>query len=885
MGSNQVDIQCQKIAKGIDDLLELLNSDMIKRSLEIGTNHLSSDYYNLLNRLERSLDQYIKRDKSLFYIGFLGHFSSGKSSTINSILNLWGTPDERKRDQNPTDNGITLITNRKNRNYVIRSVRGGIVPVVVISVDDRILLDNTVIIDTPGSGDPLMLEEVVRDALPLCDLLLYCFSGASPLSSSDIPLLKEKEKNLKEIPTLFIVTRASEFKINNLQQVTENNIDHEKAQEVLHGLIVRMKGIFKSTNLTIDDFILIDSIDNYNISRLITLITEKSNPENVENAIKLHSHKINYYVRIANEIKNYFLNIITDQLQTIEEFVAKAQKNIDEYEKKTKIGTDTLNQNFSVILKNVNHVLDGAIGENVKVRDVLSTPLEFNEIDQVRSWKRSVISDIESIFIKELKDIENKISTKLYDVKEKVKQKLYSLSISEISISKTEFAEEFELLMKNIDLPTKVEFQFYHWYSDIFNRIKRFLETDRKTIILKNVESIFNRVHLKKPLESINQSISDANKNLSSIFQSYDAAVRMYRVAALANETKMFIRKLGLSEELDAQDSLNINIDESKEIAFHQIFNRYEQFINEFKSTCVNLEEQLKLIKVNLRDFELANSEKVTKLQENILVDFQNSINNNLNLLKQNMQSYYTEKIDSIQNEILIRETDKEKRLEKLRKLHMEKYVKRFVPAFLILIITVSMFYIFPKIDVFQNLSTAQEWLLGLLVNFCSFLFSLFYAKRNDKFPIEKLQLETSFEGDKRILINQIIESDYYDIHNKQISSFINTVKEQSSQLNRNNVSELLGTEISETLLENHTLIIQNEKHLKKAISDYTTQLEALKNILFVILNNEKINKSILLEQAEDIRRKRINPSFDLLFSTKTRISDVKDNIENVSFF
>ena len=86
MNEIKQDVQCRNILSGINSLLILLKEELIENILEITINAESKEYFNLLKRIERSVDQYVKRDKNLFYIGFLGHYSSGKSSSITHVL-------------------------------------------------------------------------------------------------------------------------------------------------------------------------------------------------------------------------------------------------------------------------------------------------------------------------------------------------------------------------------------------------------------------------------------------------------------------------------------------------------------------------------------------------------------------------------------------------------------------------------------------------------------------------------------------------------------------------------------------------------------------------------------------------------------------------------
>ena len=53
------------------------------------------------------MDRSNEREKNLVYIGLMGHFSTGKSSTINSLLDLEENSNKSRRvGQNPVDLSI-----------------------------------------------------------------------------------------------------------------------------------------------------------------------------------------------------------------------------------------------------------------------------------------------------------------------------------------------------------------------------------------------------------------------------------------------------------------------------------------------------------------------------------------------------------------------------------------------------------------------------------------------------------------------------------------------------------------------------------------------------------------------------------------------------------
>src|SRR2546426_12726506 len=97
MTTDDRDAQCLAILTGITELVDALSEPMVRQAVDLDRSNVSRRY-DLLLRLKDSLAQYAARSVDLFYVGLLGHFSAGKSSTINSLLNLWGQSEQRPVD-------------------------------------------------------------------------------------------------------------------------------------------------------------------------------------------------------------------------------------------------------------------------------------------------------------------------------------------------------------------------------------------------------------------------------------------------------------------------------------------------------------------------------------------------------------------------------------------------------------------------------------------------------------------------------------------------------------------------------------------------------------------------------------------------------------------
>jgi predicted GTPase len=235
----ETDIQAQSISAGLTKLQKLLEKPVAICALELGKNAAAAKEYDVLRRLHKSLLQYLERNGTLFYASVLGHFSAGKSSTINSLLDTWNSKHERLTDLNPTDTTITLITQEKNASSLAGVIKEGHVTIRLEPVDIP-FLEEIVLVDTPGTGDPQFIEEVARDFLPICDLILFVFSAASPLDKSDLPLLLELHQRLPFVPIHFVVTRTDELRANPDAPLTEGNLDARKTEQFLNTVVTRV---------------------------------------------------------------------------------------------------------------------------------------------------------------------------------------------------------------------------------------------------------------------------------------------------------------------------------------------------------------------------------------------------------------------------------------------------------------------------------------------------------------------------------------------------------------------------------------------------------------------------------------------------------------------
>lgn len=298
-----------------------------------------------LGRLRKSLEQYVERRGDLTYIGLIGHFSAGKSSLINSLLGAWSSQHERQTGLHPTDTVITLLTHHKNAGSLLGVSGGGSVPIRLQTLENDFLL-HLVLADSPGTGDPHLIEEMARDFLPICDLILFVFSAASPIDETDLPTLRELHKRLPFIPLLFVVTRADELRLDKQQPLTESNFNEPKAAEFLAETLSRISCLLESSQYTQTHFVLVDNSAQFRIPELKTELLRRADPFSPSSRIAVHGHKIHYYLTSAKELRSFFAEFLNSKPSELRKIVTASEKNIQRYHESVTISNNNLTKSW-----------------------------------------------------------------------------------------------------------------------------------------------------------------------------------------------------------------------------------------------------------------------------------------------------------------------------------------------------------------------------------------------------------------------------------------------------------------------------------------------------------------------------------------------------------
>ena len=249
-----------------------------------------------------------------------------------------------------------MITKEKNASSLVGVIREGHVTIRLEPVDSP-FLDEIVLVDTPGTGDPQFIEEVARDFLPICDLILFVFSAASPLDKSDVPLLLELHNRLPFVPIHFIVTRVDELRINQNAPLTETNLDQRKTEQFLNTIVTRVNALLAPDVYLATNFSLIDNRSRFRTQQLREFLSARCNSSNPQAHVSMHLNKLHFYRSSARSLRVFFSGIVDKKLSELTKIVEAAKKNIEKYQQLVQISNSNLTRTW--MEHAANHQLHG----------------------------------------------------------------------------------------------------------------------------------------------------------------------------------------------------------------------------------------------------------------------------------------------------------------------------------------------------------------------------------------------------------------------------------------------------------------------------------------------------------------------------------------------
>ena len=288
-----------------------------------------------LRNIAKSIPDLLSQSDSIALIGFLGHFSSGKSSLINAILGVSTGEDpgyKREVGQHPTDTKITLITHRDHAQLIKHSAYTAIDDVDVVHGPALNFLEHATLVDTPGLGNEAAEHDAVTRFLHLCHVLVITIDGRRPFADKekDFELLDTAFNKLARVPKMLVVTSAEEF-LTSRTASFETGWQAELAEAFWAEAIERLKADLRFRN-HLDRFqsarrFFVDSKEGFRIAQvrdaLLPIITDDAHRARIRQA---QGH---YVLATAANALGVLLAYISARSENLNRLLTEAQRRAD----------------------------------------------------------------------------------------------------------------------------------------------------------------------------------------------------------------------------------------------------------------------------------------------------------------------------------------------------------------------------------------------------------------------------------------------------------------------------------------------------------------------------------------------------------------------------
>ena len=386
--------------------LALLNID--ETLLELPETTLSyiarCDHWKRLLDIVASIPHLIEQSSTDYtpLVGFLGHFSSGKSTLINAVMDIDRNEYpayRRESGRNPTDRRITLTTHFDN----YRRTRGEFVSSVdkvdVVQGPRLPLLEKMTLVDTPGLGDdPAEMATIIR-FLHLVHVLVLTVDGRRPFADTekDFTLLDVALNRLAGVPRVFAITSAVDFLTDRKGDFDTdwNPADADEFwQETLGRLLADPRFEEHGTALMETPHQFVDSIEGFRIKNLVDAIV----PVVVDEGQRARTD-------VARA--EYVINSAVDSLEYLEGYVAERSRHLAELRTDAERRSETTQTAIENLVADLGRRLSGTLeflqGHGPSAADIV-VPLD--QIVTIQTVTQGIdISATESTIADALKEI------------------------------------------------------------------------------------------------------------------------------------------------------------------------------------------------------------------------------------------------------------------------------------------------------------------------------------------------------------------------------------------------------------------------------------------------------------------------------------------------
>ncbi len=759
--------------------------------------------------------------------------------------------------------------NRESGNVPVRTL--------LISQD---LLRKLVIADTPGSGDPQVINEMIQDFLPICDYVIYFISAANPIDQADLPLLQQKTHKLPFIPIIFVVSRTDEFRKSKILPLNEENIDLPKKDQFLGQLISRIKEIIKIDSVKTTDFIFIDNEFHFGVEELKEKVASMAINGDKEAMVRIHGYKIEYYRVNLNSIYTHFLTMIDEKIRKSKDFLKTANENIQRFDKSIELNNEKLKLLW---VKSESLFKEEIFAEKKSLADVEANdfPVNISNGDRVILERKAINKSIDDLVNgymgRIVLDLNNQFKQKIRDVKQNLLSNISEGNVLMENISHL-FPGRIDLSIGSQTLD--VDFSKLNDYEASYLRVVTDLILDIRSDMRNKLGQIRSQITKESLIKLLDQLYEQGKTNISENFDQYFERIQMYRSTVLTRNTKETIEKLRIGTQLDELDDefSDDYISAMKAQAIMEVYFDNNSEISDLQQFCETINSALWEIRKEVDNLSIPLSfEKNSLGKEGI--DLSQYVITLISTSESSLNRIYQSRL----NELLEQHTENYgnyiKSISELKKTRRRQMLKWTLVAGLCTIL----FYIGlrfsniikPPTIIFDIITGLAATVIG---NVIGYIFSMLKA---DIKKLSAINTDKFIKQEKNELL-QMFNEDFWDELSKKA---IEPRTDANPIFLRNLFNKKLEPIILNINFKYQVILTELQTANKKMISlieKYREKLDFFYNKHIVIFQDTDNNVGKIEQITRRIKETAIKPSFDLLNETTNNLENVKREIQDL---
>ena len=320
-------------------------------------------------------------------VGFLGHFSSGKSTLINAIMGIGRNeyPAYRRLSgRNPTDRGITLTTHFNNFQRTSNEFLSFVDKVDVVQGPALPVMEHMTLVDTPGLGDsPAEMEKIIR-FLHLVHVLVLTVDGRRPFADTEkgFALLDIAFNRLVGVPKIFTVTSAVDF-LSDRKGDFDTEWDQTEAdvfwQQTLGRLLSDPRFANRKEVLASTPHHFVDSIEGFRIDKLVGTIVPIVLDD--EQRSRTDIARAEYVLRSAVDSLKYLEGYVAERSQHLTKLRSDAEQRSENTQTAIENLISDLDRRLSSTLEFLQGQRDGSATQVVPLDQIVTNETITQKMD------------------------------------------------------------------------------------------------------------------------------------------------------------------------------------------------------------------------------------------------------------------------------------------------------------------------------------------------------------------------------------------------------------------------------------------------------------------------------------------------------------------------